>query len=347
MSEEAEEKKLPASDKKLRDARRKGQVAQSRDLISGFTLLAALAYLYFIAPAAGAHLDQYIRTVTDSIRLPFSEAVEQVLPATAYALFLMLAPLAGIIALTTVIFGMIATAGPVFSFEPVKPQFEHISPAKGLKKIVSLRNVIEFVKGLAKVVMLSVVFVAVLLAWLQPLFHTPACGQSCTVPTIVSILTPLAIAAALSFLIIGLIDVPIQRWLFRRDMRMTRTEYKREHKDIEGDPLIRQELNRRRRDSVGNTVKIGLRNAVLVIAGPDQLVALRYVQDETPVPAVVAKGQGRMATEMMAEARRSGIPVADDPGLAAALFESVRTGEFIEDEFFPRVVDHMVRSRYG
>ncbi|MGX9147827.1 EscU/YscU/HrcU family type III secretion system export apparatus switch protein [Mesorhizobium sp. 128a] len=341
MAEEAEEKRLPASDKKLRDARRKGQVSQSRDLVSGFTFLAALAYLYFSWPMLFRRFSELVQTVT----LPGDSFGEVSLRAIRHSFsLLMLAtlPLVGIVVVFTVAFGMLGTFGPVFSFEQLKPQFDHINPAKGLQKILSLRNVIEFTKGLIKVVLLASLFVFILAAWLQPLFDAPGCGPSCLEPIIKAVLTPLGAAAALAFVVIGLIDVPIQRWLFLRDMRMTTTEYKREHKDLEGDPLIRHEQQRQRREAVMQPAKLGVRNAVIVFVSGDRAVALRYVKGETPVPTVVAKGQGRAADEIRAQARQAGIPIVEDAA-AEALFENANTGSYIGQQVFSPVVRHLVR----
>ncbi|MER9231656.1 EscU/YscU/HrcU family type III secretion system export apparatus switch protein [Mesorhizobium sp. M0622] len=341
MAEEAEEKKLPASDKKLRDARRKGQVSQSRDLVSGFTLFAALAYLYFSWPLLFKHLSELVQTVT----VPGGSFEEVSLRAIRHSFsLLMLAtfPLVGIVVVLTVAFGMLGTFGPVFSFEPLKPQFDHINPAKGLQKILSLRNVIEFAKGLVKVVLLASLFVFILIAWLQPLFDAPGCGQTCLEPIIKAVLTPLGIAAALAFVVIGLIDVPVQRWLFLRDMRMTTTEYKREHKDLEGDPLIRREQQRQRREAVIQPAKLGVKNAVIVFVSGDCAVALRYVKGETPVPTVVGKGQGRAADDIVAQARQAGIPIVDD-AIAETIFENANTGSYIGQQMFSPVVRHLVR----
>ncbi|MDX8534197.1 EscU/YscU/HrcU family type III secretion system export apparatus switch protein [Mesorhizobium sp. VK25A] len=342
MAEEAEEKKLPASDKKLRDARRKGQVPQSRDLISGFTFFAALAYLYFSWPMLFRHLSELVQTVT----VPGGSFGDVSLRAIRHSFsLLMLAtlPLVGIVVVLTAVFGMLGTFGPVFSFEPLKPQFDHINPAKGLQKILSLRNVIEFAKGLMKLVLLACLFVVVLITWLQPLFDAPGCGPQCLGPVIKAVLTPLGIAAGLAFIVIGVIDVPIQRWLFLRDMRMTTTEYKREHKDLEGDPLIRHEQQRQRREAVIRPAKLGVKNAVIVFASGDRAVALRYIRGETPVPTVVGKGQGRVANEIAAQARQAGIPVVEDRALAEALFENTNMGSYIGQQMFSPVVRHLVR----
>jgi type III secretion protein U len=345
MAEEAEEKQLPASEKKLRDARRKGQVSSSRDLISGFTLFAALLYLYFSWPSLSRRLFKLVQTVATPDPSGFREIAERAAHHFAGVLFLFTVPLAAVIAAVTLLFGMIATQGPVFSTEPIKPRFENVNPVKGLKKIFSLRNVVEFTKGLAKVVALGAVFAVILMAWMQPLFDTPACGSTCIQPVLVAALKPLGIAAVLAFVVIGVIDVPLQRWLFRRDMRMTKTEFKREHKDIEGDPLIRQELRRLRRDIVTTAVKPGLANATLVFFGGDRVVALRYLKDETPVPAVVAKGQGALAATLLTDARRQGLLTVEASDAVEALFDGSRVGDYIRTESFPAVVKYLVRLK--
>ncbi|SFT54078.1 EscU/YscU/HrcU family type III secretion system export apparatus switch protein [Mesorhizobium sp. YR577] len=342
MAEEAEEKKLPASEKKLRDARRKGQVSQSRDLVTGFTLLAALAYLYFIWPTVSGHLSELVQTVTASSG-SFQQISLRAIRHSFSLLLLVTAPLVGIVVVLTVAFGMIGTFGPVLSFEPLKPQFDHINPVKGLQKIFSLRNVVEFVKGVAKVFLLAGVFAFILMAWLQPLFDTPGCGPTCIEPMVKAVLLPLGTAAALAFVVIGILDVPLQRWLFLRDMRMTTTEYKREHKDLEGDPMIRHEQQRQRREAVMQPAKLGVKNAVIVFAAGDRAVALRYVKGETPVPTVVGKGQGRMAHDILAQARAEGIPVVEDAAVAEPLFETSNTGTYIGQEMFSPVVRHLVR----
>lgn len=342
MQDDSEEKSLPASDKKLRDARKKGQVPQSRDLVSGVTLCAALAYLFFAWPTIWEHLDQIVRIITVPQGWAFEETLHRVARHAVISIFLILAPLVVITLGLTLLFGLLATSGPVLSLEPIKPKFDNINPAKGLKKLFSLRNVVEFAKGLMKAVILTGLFLMILQAWLQPLFDVVACGETCMGPVLVAILKPVIATAVLAFMIIGVADVPIQRWLFRRDMRMSKTEFKRESKDIEGDPLIRQELRRQRRDLVVNQAKLGITQAVLVIRGGDHLVALRYVRSDTPLPLVVAMGHGQLAAKLAGEARMHDIPVVEDDRLARALFESSRPGSYVGEEFFTPIVRYLM-----
>ncbi|MCR4264828.1 EscU/YscU/HrcU family type III secretion system export apparatus switch protein [Nitratireductor sp. ZSWI3] len=343
MPQETEEKKLPASDKKLRDARKKGQVSQSRDLVSGFALLAALAYLFVFWPTIVERLLELVQTVAQSGATPFTAVSETAIRQAALTVLLSTAPLVAVIVAVTILFGIIAIRGPVFSFEPIKPQFDHINPGKGFKRLASMRNMVEFAKSLIKTVGLAALFVVVLLAWFQPLFDAPGCGESCIMPMVVSALTPLGMAAALAFVVIGVIDVPIQRWLYRQDLRMTKTELKREQKDLEGDPLLRQERRRQRRDAASRPTKLGMRNAVLAFRDGDRLVGLRYVRGETPVPVIVAKGQGRFAAALVSEARQIGCPVIDDRDLVQQMYERARVGEYLDSNLFQPVISHLVR----
>jgi type III secretion protein U len=203
MKEETEEKTLPATRKKISDARRKGQVSHSKDLITGFGLLIAVAYLLREWPTMRAQVMDLFDLVSASVDLPFAEVRQRALAHAVQALLIMIIPLVVMVFAGSVIAGMIGTLGPVFSFESVKLKFEHINPVQGAKRIFSLRNLVEFAKSVAKVGILTVAFWAVMSGFVRPLFETPACGDACLGPMVVSTLTPLAVTAAIAFVAIA------------------------------------------------------------------------------------------------------------------------------------------------
>ncbi|MBS3647182.1 EscU/YscU/HrcU family type III secretion system export apparatus switch protein [Pseudaminobacter sp. 19-2017] len=341
MSEEAEEKRLPASEKKLRDARQKGQAWHSHDLVSAIALLSALAYLNIAWPDIAARVDRLLDVVIEATTQPFEAGIGRVSKEFGWAVLLTLLPLAIVVVVVTVLSAVIVMGGPVFSGEPIKPKFDNINPVKGLQRIVSMRNVVELAKGLVKLLLLSVLFVIILLAWLRPIVEAPGCGDTCLVPIILGIVTPLGFAAAIAFIVIGLADLPIQRLLFMRDMRMSTTEHRREHKDVEGDPLIQREFQRLRRETLSAPKKFGGNESSFVAVLADRAVGLRYVKGETPIPVVTAKGSGKAGLTIAAEARRHGIPVIEDRELLDALFKGSRAGEYIKPDTFPVVVRHL------
>lgn len=343
MKEESEQKSQPASDKKLRDARRKGQVSHSRDLISGFGLLAVVMYFLFTWTTTRDHILQLVDLVSDSHGKPFAETWLLASAVAGEAIAYSIMPAIVILLLTSIVVGMVGTFGPVFSFELVKPNFEHINPVSGMKRIFSMRNIVEFLKGLVKVVAVSAALWLVLRSFLQPLLQMPACGEGCMVPVLMEAIKPIIAVAILAFIIIGIIDISLQRWLFLRDMRMTKTESKRERKDIEGDPQIRGERQRMRRMLATQSVRTGIKYAVVVIAHGDNIGGVRYHRQHTPIPTVVAKAKGEKAREMRAEAQRLGLTIVEDAQLAQALATRHRAGDVLNRDLFGPVAGILVK----
>jgi type III secretion protein U len=346
MKEETEQKSLPASVKKLRDARRKGQVSHSRDLVAGFTLVVMFAYLLFALPSLSNHLEKFVDVVSQSADRPFAEAWNRTVKLAFEITMLASLPVVAIIVATDLITGMAATFGPVFSFEPVKPKFDNINPAQGLKRIASLRNVVEFAKALIKVAILAGAFWLVLRGSIQALFEMPSCGKTCLAEMAIATLRPFAATAAVAFVAIGLLDLLVQRRLFLRDMRMTRTEAKREVKDLEGDPLIRGERRRMRRQLTTRR-RVGLREAVVAVFHHDRIVGLRYRPGETPIPVVVCKGSGAAGMAMLAEARQLDIPIVDNDALVAALAARHAVGDTVVPDLFKPVADTLVAAGFS
>jgi type III secretion protein U len=341
-NDESEEKTLPASKKKLTDARRKGKTSNSKDLVSGFTLLAAVLYLLYQWPMMRDRLTQFVDVVSASTEQPFAEAWQRAVYGGIDVLLATTVPLLVVVFAVAVVMGMAATGGPLFSFENVKLDLEHVSPMGGAKRIFSSRNVIEFVKSLAKVVVLTTAFWMVLRGFIPPLFQTPSCGEACLGQMVVSTLQPLAITAVIAFVIIGVLDMPFQRYLFLKQMRMSLTEKKRELKEQDGNPLIKAQRRRLQFMFAKKKVRKGVRHAAFVVAQEDRVVGLLYHKEEAPVPLVVSKGRGQAGDEMVAEARRLGIPVAEDASLVDLLI-SQAIGNRIPQEAYAGVARLLVR----
>ncbi|MGF1619756.1 MAG: EscU/YscU/HrcU family type III secretion system export apparatus switch protein [Rhodomicrobiaceae bacterium] len=341
---ESEQKSLPPSEKKLRDGRRKGQVPSSRDLISGFGLLTMIIYLLMVGLTVRDHILELLNLVSRVSDGNFETSLRMALDASMKLIGITLIPAIACLLITSVIAGMIGTYGPVFSFDPVKPNFDHINPAKGIKRIFSVRNVVEFAKSFTKVLILGTVLFLVLRSWLQPMFHAANCGEHCLGPLLLASLMPIVIVAALSFITIGFLDVRLQRWLFVRDMRMTKTEHKRERKDIEGDPLILGERRRLRQRESRILGRLGVPSASIVIVGPDHLAALRYHPTKSPLPIIVAKARSERVQALRDEARQLGIPTTDDAALAKALAEQHAVGDSVQPQHFPAVARVLIAS---
>jgi type III secretion protein U len=346
MTDESEEKTLPASEKKLRDARRKGQVPHSKDLVSGTVFIAAAGYLLATWTRLADELQQLIDVVAADPTRSFDDTwnaskdlVGRIVVGHAVAL--------GAVMLTaTFLSGMAATFGPVFSFEAFQPKLDHIDPMKGIKRIVSLRSLIELGKSLVKIAVVAAISWCILRDAIGPLIETPSCGLGCFGPIMLATIKMLASSAAAVVVIAGLADLLIQRQLFLKEMRMSHTESKREYKNMEGDPHVRGEQRRLRREFAGPNTRLGLRNAVIAVNHGNHIVGLRYVQGENAAPVVVCKGRGEVAERMRAEVRRLAIPLVDDAVLATALFAHV-VGHPIRRELYDSVARALFTAGVG
>ncbi len=342
MSETSEEKTLPASEKKIRDARRKGQVLHSPDMVSGIVVLFSTLFLFYVAPSLQVKTDRLLDEAAQIYTHPFADVWYRLSTIAADALLTTVLPILCITIAAILATNVAITRGFVFSVKPLEPDFARINPASGLKRIFSLKSVVDFGKALFKVAALSVTFALVFHTGLRALFQSPACGFACLHATSLSILKTIASIAIAAFLVMGVVDVFLQRWLFMREMRMTRSESKREHKDTEGDPLIRQE--RRKLARLFGTTKTGLSSAVLLIGEEGSAsVGIRYVRGETPVPIVVCRATGPATASMNAQARSRGVPFLADPDLAEALSKTP-VGAPVPDRLFQDVANALVAN---
>src|SRR5215467_6214571 len=291
MDESSEEKSLPATAKKLRDARKKGQVAKSHDIAAAVAVGVSIFYIHFIAPRVEVYARELIDVTARIYGESFAELWPHIVELGLRILTVTTLPLVLSVCIVVCLASLAAMQGPVFSLDPIKPNFDQINPAQGFKRIFSMKSVVEFIKAVLKVTALTIAIVVVFRVSLQPLLESPRCGSACVYDTFFSMLKPLAITMLVAFVVVGIIDIGLQRWLFLREMRMTKTEFKREMKDLEGDPLIKRERTRRLREMGSRIVKVGLRNATLLLGRPGGFaVGLRFVRGETQVPIIVCKG---------------------------------------------------------
>ena len=346
MADTSEEKSQPATDKKLNDARKKGQVAKSQDLVSGMVILFCTLCISIMAPRAEAQVRALIDLTALIYIEPFATVWPRVLDTAEQLLISITLPVMAVTVGVVILTNLVTMRGVVFSVEPIKPDFKRINPAEGFKRIFAMRNVVEFLKGLVKVHLLGLAFYVVGRQALQALMESSRCGAGCIESTFFLVLKPLVFTVLAAFLLVGGVDVLMQRWLFGRDMKMTRSEQKRERKDIDGDPLIKGERQRQRREMQALATKLGLGRASLVIGtAGGWVVGLRYVRGETPVPVVVSRAEPQDSVATLADAARLGIAHAMDPTLAAEIARRAVPGDPVPDQTFQAVADLLVAAR--
>ncbi|WP_131195910.1 EscU/YscU/HrcU family type III secretion system export apparatus switch protein [Lichenihabitans psoromatis] len=334
----SEEKTLPPSAKKLRDARKKGQIARSKELVTAAVTITAFFYLGVRCVLLFGQLLDGLRVLPALLDRPFDEAVAALSDRLAGNVLWAIAPFIGLIVMAAVLTNVIVNGGALAAFDPILPKMEHLDPIAGFKRMFGMKNLVEVLKSIVKLAALGGVSLYIIAGALQALVELPTCGLRCVGPTMLGLLQPLLVVTAASFLLVGLFDIGLQRWLFQRDMRMTTSEQKRERKESDGDPLIQRKIREDRRSSMA--LKTGLRNATFIIRSADMCLAMRFAAPDAMVPVLVARGTQEGALALLEEAKTFDLPVVFDP-VAVAVASRLQVGRMITQEMFQPVIGCM------
>jgi type III secretion protein U len=346
MSDKSEEKSQPASDKKLREARQKGQLAKSQDMVTGMVILVCTLCVAWLAPEIEARVRSFLFLTGRIYVEPFDTIWPRLISEATGLLLASCVPILAATVASVILTNIVTMRGMVFTAEPIKPDPKRIDPVSGFKRIFSMRSVVEFLKTLFKVIAVAVAFVIVYRSGLQTLMESSRCGAPCIHSSFTSLLTPLIVTAVLAFLIVGGIDLLMQRWLFEREMRMTKSEQKREHKDVDGDPLIKRERRKLRQELAHSTARVGIEHASFVIGqAGGWAVGLRYERGKTPVPVVVCRAAPDQSAALLARAAELKLPHSQDTELAEGIAQRAPAGSPLPDRYFQRVADILVAAR--
>ncbi|MGO4486575.1 EscU/YscU/HrcU family type III secretion system export apparatus switch protein [Rhizobium sp. 2TAF27] len=248
-NDDTEEKSLPPSRVKLDRLRREGQVARSKEIPVAMSLLAIAAYL---ACALGNILRDFARIFGigfDAAGLTGSQRTQPGFPLTAVKD--MAEILFGILWMPMLLGLSIAIAVSILDGQGFPVTTKHmnfdlnrLNPVSGIKKLFSVTNLVEFLKGIVKVIILSFAGGGAILYFLNGIFWAPLCGEACSLSVAAYLIGTIVVIAAAIMLAAAFFDLSISRLLFRREHRMTKTEARREHKDTQGDPHLKSARRR-------------------------------------------------------------------------------------------------------
>lgn len=343
-SKNGEEASHPPSATRLRQARRDGQVAHTPDLVTVITLIVTLFALASLAGWFATEVIDMFRVSASLIHLDFDRASRAI---TAKVL-LTVALVCGVTFLAAAISGIIAsladTMGLVVSAKPLVPDLNRLNPVKGLGQIFSLRNLIEFISAILKAMAVMFVLYIVVRLSLADLVRMPYGGVSAVIAVINRYIVLLAILTLVILIVAALAQVYLQRWLHRRDLRMTLSEVRREHRDSEGDPLVRSRRRQIMRSGPSAT-RPGLAAATFVIRGHSSIVGLRFVESELGVPIMVAKIGADGFEAALAGIHARGLRTIVDPILAMRLTADGQEGQIIPQSAFRDVARIIVKNK--
>jgi type III secretion protein U len=317
----SDEKTEPPSEKKLEDAKKKGQMPQSKDLTSAFAFTFALTALMATATTGLEHVRSIISQAIKSGGKLDSQALFNGAVAMGLDGVWIIGPILG----TAILGGLIGgftTTGVNISFESVTPKFDKIDPVGGFKKLFSVRSLVEFLKTVIKAVIIGWVLYILITSVLPSMLRSAhgsvaGIGQSGW-----STITHLVLVCSIMFLIMGPIDYVIQRLMFIKDQKMSKDEIKREYKESEGDPQLKGERKALAQEIAFSDPKPAVSGANAVVVNPTHYaVAIRYRRHEFGLPLIVAKGVDDSAAYIRALAQEASVPIIGNPALARALYK--------------------------
>jgi len=325
MSEKTED----PTPKKLRDARQKGQVAKSQDVTTAALTVASFVLISALWPWYVEQLKALILLPASFTARPFEDVVDQVMKAVAMKILLLSAPMLAIV----VVIGIssnLAQVGFMLVFEPVKPELKKLNPLDKLKQMFSVKNLVEFLKSAAKVIIIAVLIYIVTRNSLNPLTRVPYAGETGVLLALKPMLSTLAINVTLVYIALAAVDYFFQKFQHIKQLKMSKDEVKREYKESEGNPEIKGKRKQLHQEMVMNDTMERTRGASVVVTNPTHLaIAIYYKEEDNQMPRVLAKGEDYVARRMIDVARQEGIPVMQHIPLARAIYEKVDIDRFI------------------
>jgi flagellar biosynthetic protein FlhB len=336
-----QDKTEPATPKKREDARKKGQVAVSREIPSVLILFMTTGVFFFLGSQIFIGLAQYMRdALQNGLLLDLHiQAAARMMTSVLEKIVRILLPLL-IAILLAGIAANVSQFGLLFTTKPLVPKFSKLNPFKGLKRLFSLRSLVEVTKALLKILIIGLVAYA---AVRNQLSLMPGLVQL----QVLDILTftghtalQICFFTCLALMVLAGLDYAYQRWQFENDLKMTKQEVKEELKHREGDPIVKARIKKIQFEMAQQRMMADVPTADVVVTNPTHLaIALKFDTENMEAPQVVAKGAGYMAARIKEIAQASGVPVLEQKPLAQTLFKSVEIGETIPATLYKAVAE--------
>ena len=348
-SDDKDSKTEEATEKKIRDTVEKGKLPHSRETTILCSFVAILVFAIFFAGDTIAGVGSFLAIFLEKPDAWPMATVDDVV-ALSRIVTLEIGKAVAALLILLVVAGVGASAFqnlPQFVGERIRPQASRISISKGWNRLFGAQGFAEFLKSLGKLV-----FAAAVLAFtLSDSHRLFLAGMLTQTADFSHVIREMAISIILSIvLVMALIaaaDLVWSRFHWKQDLRMTKQEVKDEHKQAEGDPIVKSRLRSLQRDRARKRMMAAVPRATLVIANPTHYaIALKYVRDEDSAPLVLAKGQDLVALKIREIAEANNIPVFEDVALARSMYKQVSVDSVIPAQFY-RAVAELVRIVYS
>lgn len=339
-SQQGEKTEEPTQQRR-EDFRKRGQVAQTKELSSVFILLTSALMLWALARFFGSQVfDLFDKSLTD--HLASASKAEGSLAALQFVgekFVLLVLPCFAVLWVMSAISSLVQV-GFLNNEEALELKFERLNPVEGFFRIFSLKNLVEGVKSILKLIVVALVTYFILKGEINAI---PKLMDSSVLDIMIycgRVTLHLFVALGIVLLVISGMDYFFQWWELEKEMKMTKQEVKEELKSREGDPLNRSRMRRLQRELANRRMMEDVKTADVIVTNPTHLaVALKYDPTKAPAPRVVAKGAGVVAEKIRELAKELRIPIVENKPLARTMFKSLKIGQVIPRELYAAVAE--------
>jgi len=355
MAEESfEEKTEKATPRKREEARRKGEVAKSRELPSVAVLLSGLIALTLFGPYMYSHIQVIMKGTFSLLTLnDLSISDFMAFARKMISLFILLiSPLMAAI-FSAAILSNIMQVGFMLSGESIKPKLSKLDPIKGLGRLFSKQSFMELFKSLLKLAIVGGIAYLTIRGEMKNIALLGDMELNSMIAYILLTIFKLFIRCALAMIFLVVIDYAFQKWEFEKRMKMGKKEVKDELKRTEGDPLVKSRIRSIQMEMARKRMMQEVPQADVVITNPTDLaVAVKYDSSVMEAPKLVAKGAGRLAKRIKELAEEHDIPVVENKELAQSLYSLVEIGQEVPPVLYQAVAEvlayiYKLKNDYG
>ncbi|KAF2956479.1 flagellar biosynthesis protein FlhB [Marinitoga sp. 38H-ov] len=320
--------------RRLQQAREEGNVPVSKELLTSFSFLGVSAVFFVMSKYLFEGLkNAFIKYLSLDTEIIDENALLSVI-LQQNNLFIIVSIFLLSAAVISLVLGMLQTK---FLFAPKSIKFDlgKLNPLKGLQRIFSMRTLFELLKSLIKLSLVGYISYSIITSHWKDIVSLPYSDATFTLSFLYSIIIEIFFKLGLLMLLLGLFDFWYQRREYRKNLRMTKQEVKQEMKDIEGDPQIKSARMRRLRQIVMQNMMKEVPKATVVVTNPTHYaVAIKYDENITSAPIVVAKGHDEVAFRIKEIARENHVPILRNPPVARQLYERVEINEEIPEDMY-------------
>lgn len=325
MAEDSDQEKTEEpTGKRLEDARKKGQIARSRELNTFAMLIVSATLLLMQGEKIGKGLLEMMRTEFQLSRATIFDPVSTTLHFKQAMIdgLMLIAPFFALTVIVAIV-APISLGGWIFSWEAISPKLEKLDPIKGIPRLFAVRGLVEMLKALLKILLVFAVAIALYRSFINELLGLGAEHLEQSIGHALSIIGMCFLLLSASLVLIAMIDVPYQLWDHSKKLKMTLQEIKDEHKDSEGSPEVKGRQRRMQMDMAQNRMMAEVPKADVIVTNPSHYaVALKYDQNSNSAPKLVAKGVDLIAAQIRNLAIGADVPLVASPPLARALYYS-------------------------